>query len=232
MSEQDVQDARVGRTNVLFAILALGSVCGLLEVFFGGLLRQVGFAYRSGLLTGLGFGVIAFGLAIFKKPSMAIWIGLLTVLCKQLVVPILHVSVMCKFNSCAAVLLEYCALSGFTAIAMSKIRENTGMRLLIGGAAAFVSSIAFYFIGMRLAPCPYLLSFNGLGGFGAFLAKESLNWAAFSAVLFPLGWLAGEKFADRISVLLIRRPRYFYAGAASTTIFCWVACAIAIAQGF
>ena len=224
-------DMKAGKMNLLFAMLALGSVCGLLEVIFGGFLHQIKFPYRVALLTGLGFGVIGFGLAIFKKPFMVIWIGLVAVLCKQMVVVILHVSLMCKLNSCLAVLFEYSALSGIAVMTMSRVKENTGIRMLMGGSAALIGSVAFYFIGMQVAPCNYLLSFNHPGGLSAFLINEGLMWAAFSAILFPLGWLIGERFAEKTDVLLARKPQLFYIGTALTTVFCWVICAIAISRG-
>lgn len=231
MIDQNTSDTKISKTNLLFAVLALGSICGLLEVVFGGFLHQIKFPYRVGLLTGLGFGVIGFGLAIFKKPFMAIWIGLVAVLCKQMVVVILYISVMCKINSCLAVLFEYGALAGIAAITINGIKENTSIRMLTSSSAALVGSVAFYFVGMQVAPCQYLLSFNHPGGFGAFLINEGLIWAAFSAILFPLGWLAGEKFTEKTFVLLARKPRLFYIGTTLTTIFCWVICAIAISRG-
>jgi hypothetical protein len=231
MISQNITNTKANKMDLLFAVVALGSVCGLLEVIVGGFLHQIRFAYRVALLTGLGFGVIGFGLAIFRKPFMAIWIGLVAVLCKQMVVVILHVSVMCKLNSCLAVLFEYGALSGIAVMAMSRIKGNTGIGMLTGGSAALIGSVAFYFVGMRVAPCNYLLSFNHPGGFVAFLLNEGLIWAAFSAILFPLGWLTGEKFIKKTYVLLAGKPQLFYIGTALTTIFCWAICAIAISRG-
>ncbi len=49
----------------IIAIIVLGSLCGFIEVILGGLLRKAGFPVTSGLLTGLGFGIIAFGLGSF-----------------------------------------------------------------------------------------------------------------------------------------------------------------------
>jgi hypothetical protein len=75
------------------------------------------------------------------------------------------------------------------------------------------------------------MNFNHPGGFVAFLISEGLIWAAFSAILFPLGWLTGKKFAGKTYVLLAQKPQLFYIGTTLTMIFCWVICAIAISRG-
>jgi hypothetical protein len=231
MNEQNVTKEKAGRTGIWLSILALGSICGLIEVILGGILRKAGFSYSSGLLTGLGFAVIGFSIAVFKKPFLGIFIGIVAVLCKQLVVPILHVSVMCEMNSCLAVLLEYGAITGIAAVAINKLRSNTSIRILAGGTGALVGATAFYFVGMHVAPCNYLLSFNMPGGIYSFLFKESLSWIILSAVLFPIGWLAGEKLATRIFFIFDQRPQISYRGAALTTVLCWIICAVGISLG-
>ena len=231
MSENENVRDKGNKANFWLMLLILGSLVGLSEVVLSGYLRQVGFAYRSGLLTGIGFGIIAVGLAIYKKPLMAIGIGLIGVLCKQMAVVILHVSVMCKMNSCIGSMSGIAALSILAYLTMSRLNK-IGTRILVGGAAALLGAGAFYYIGMRVAPCNYLLSFNRAGGFVDFMVAEGLVWAAFSIVLFPLGWLVGEKVAPKIENIVISKPRLFYAQTALTTVICWALCAIAIANGY
>jgi hypothetical protein len=181
------------KKGLIIMIIALGSICGLFEVVLGGALTAASFPWRSGLLTGLGLGVVAFAYAIYRKPLMAIGIASVAILVKQLAVPVLGRTFMCNTNSCLAVGLEYLALAGVAVFTMKKMQSSGGLRFLTGGAGALVGSIAFLWIGMRVAPCNYLMSFNQAGGFVSFLYKESLNWTIFSAALFPLGWLIGVK---------------------------------------
>jgi hypothetical protein len=91
-------------------------------------------------------------------------IVLVTVLCKQLAVPVLHVSVMCQANSCLAVILEGIALVGVTSLAGHKLNESYAARIVSGGSAALLAAATFSFARMRLAPCRYLLSFNAPEG--------------------------------------------------------------------
>ncbi|MFH1353572.1 MAG: hypothetical protein ABIH68_08380 [bacterium] len=231
MKNSNVAAPASGKKKFFVMVLVLGSVCGLMEVVLGGLLHHGFFhQFRSAILTGLGLGIIGFGLAILRKPGIAVLIGLVTVLSKQLVVPILGVSVMCKMNSCLAVMLEFGGFFALAAITMNKMKKSPGMRSLTAGAGVLSGSIAYYFIGMRVAPCAYMLSFNRAGGFISFMAAQGLLWAAFSAVLFPLGWLAGEKYREGVFALS-QSPRLFYAGASAIVIFCWIVSAAAISLG-
>lgn len=215
----------------IILLLVLGSLCGLIEVVLSGALRSINFSWRAGLLTGLGIGILAFIFAIYRRPVLALGVALVAVLVKQLAVPVLNQAFVCDANACLAVDLEYSALAAVSFFALKKSQINKGLLILIGGAGAFIGSIAFYLIGMHVAPCNYLLSFNSATGFVSFLYRESLNWTLFSAVLFPIGWFIGVKSETALSRLFENKPRFIYAGAAALTITCWVISAIAIAGG-
>lgn len=207
-------------------ILVFGSIWGLSEVALGGGLQVANFPYRAGLLTGIGMAIMGITLVIYKKPAMLIGIGLVAVLVKLLAVPILHISVMCKANSCIAVFTESVALSLMAFLLLREMGKNIYVRMGSGALAAIVASAGFYFVGMQVAPCQYLESFTP----GGFIVTEGLIWAAFSAILLPLGYLAGEKLAAITSPVLTRRPIY-YAASASTVLFCWGVSALAIMAG-
>ncbi len=214
--------------GLLIGILVLGSLWGLSEVAVGGGLKAVEFPYRAGLLTGIGMGVTGIALAYFKRPFMAIGIGLVAAMVNLLVVPVLQVSVMCKANSCIAVFMEASSLGLIAALLSTRTNGNVYTRMGTGAVAALVASAAFYFVGTRVAPCNYLLSFATPG---AFVVKEGLVWAAFSAVLLPLGYLAGERLALR-DVPLFTPKRLYYASAAATVALCWGISALVISAGF
>jgi hypothetical protein len=230
-SQLDQLNNLSGKKAMIVAVIVLGSLAGFIEIVLSGFLKWANFPWTSGLLVGLGLGIIAFAYAIFKKPLMAIGIGLVAVLCRQMAIPILGLSEICKMNSCVAVLLEYSALAAIASITMKKMESGRNWRVLTGASAAVVGSLAFYYIGMRVAPCNYLLSFNSGAGFLSYLYKESLNWTILSAALVPLGWFLGEKLTARVSSLSTAKPRKFYAGAYGVALACWVICAIAIASG-
>ena len=223
-------DESIRKKNIILAMVVLGSICGLIEVAVKGLLNQKGI-HLSGLIIGLDFIVIGIALAIYQKPLLILGMGFIVCLCKQLVVPLLGLSFMCQVNSCLAIMLEFGAFAAIASFTFDKMKKSVGSRILSAGIGVFTVSILFYFIGIHVRPCPYLLSFNIPGGFISFIAKEGIVWAIFAAALFPLGWAIGERLKGKIFELVLQRPRFYYAGVALVTIFCWFGCAIAIYSG-
>ena len=217
---------RQGLVYVIIGILVFGSLWGLAEVAIGGGLRVAEFPYRSGLATGIGILIMAMALVIHRKPWMLLGIGVVAVLVKLLAVPILQVSVMCKLNSIIAVLIQSIALTLIASLFMTQIGRSIHARMGSGALAAIIASVGFYFVGSAAAPCEYLLSFTASG----FIITEGLIWAAFSACLLPMGYLAGEKLAASTSPLL-RVKSLYYATSAAVICICWAGSAIAIAAG-
>ena len=205
--------------SFVLTMLALGSVCGLVEVIVKGVLHHLGL-HLSGLLIGLDCILIGIGMAMFRNPLMIIGMGVVTCICKQLVVPLHGVSFMCGANGCLAVMLGYGSLAVIAAFTLWRMVNNITSRMLTGGSGVFLGSIIFYFVGMHVNPCPYLLTFDVPGGFASFVAKEGVVWAAFSAALFPLGWSFGERLAEKP---LVRETPSYYMKAGVTTVICLAA---------
>ncbi|PIV17991.1 MAG: hypothetical protein COZ15_01620 [Elusimicrobia bacterium CG_4_10_14_3_um_filter_49_12_50_7] len=211
------------RLEILLAIIAAGAVWGMSEVIFGGIIRHSSHHLKAGILTGMGLGIIGIFLANFRKPFAVVGIATIACLVKQLVVPILGVSFACKANSCLAVVLEASALAG--AFAILKGRKN----FLTGASAGMGGAVLFYFIGMRVAPCPYLLSFNHK--FASWIIREGFLWMGFSAVLYPAGILVGEKIKGKINTLLLLKPSLYYRIATAIIVSCFLVSAFAISRG-
>ena len=213
--------------NILLAILVFGSLWGLSEVVLGGVLKSSGFPYRAGLLTGVAMGIMGVALAMSRKWLMPIGIGVVAGLVTLLVVPVLHVSPMCKANSCLALILEAGSLSAAAVLVGGKATKSAHGRMAMGGGAALTASAAFYFAGIHFAPCPYLLSFTA----GSFVMTEGIVWAAFSAIMFPLGYAIGEKLAVRQFPVLSPESVLYYSGGAAVVAVCWGISGAAIAAG-
>ncbi len=211
------------RTDTLIMVLVLGTAWGFSEVVFSEAIREWGVPYRAGILTGIGLGIMGIALGFNKKVLPLIGIALVAMGAKQLVVPVLQCSVLCKANSCAAVFLQSAALGGAAALAGRYLHGSRPARLVAPLAAALAAAGAFHFIGMRVSPCPYLLSFNHPGGLLSFLGAEGLSWAAFSAILFPVGYQLGEKLRDKIPALRKARPAAYYLAAAGCIAGCYAA---------
>lgn len=221
----------IRKRDMLIGVLILGSIWGFFEVVLGGGMKAAAIPYKGDLMTGLGIGTMAVAFAVYRRALPLIAIALVAVAVRQLAVPILQIPFMCKTNSCLAMSLGGGALAGSVAVAGSRLRRGIFPRAATGFSAGLLAAIGFYFIGMRVAPCPYLLSFNRPGGFAAFLMAEGLIWAALGAVFFPVGYRVGERLESRLSALRLERPVAYYLGSAALVACCWIASGIAISRG-
>jgi hypothetical protein len=229
--QSDEAGRKVSRRDLLVGILVLGSVWGFFEVVLGGGMQAGEIPYKGDLMTGLGLGTMAVALAMYRKPLMLIGIAAIAVAVRQMAVPVLHLSFFCKTNSCLAMLLGGGALSGMAAVAGRRFHKGVLPRAATGFSAGLLAGSSFYFIGMRAAPCRYLLSFNRPGGFVAFLMAEGLIWAALSGILVPVGYRVGERARESVWAFQARRPVFYYLASAALIAGCWAASAVAIAGG-
>ncbi len=226
------QNAAPTVRDIVIVLIVLGSVWGFLEVGLGGAMKAGNIPYKGDILTGLGIGLMAIGFAFFRKPMVLIGIAAVAVMVRQMAVPMLHLSFFCKANSSLAVMLGGGALAGSVAVAGRRIGTSKASRVAAGLSAGLMAGIGFYFIGMRVAPCRYLMSFNRPGGFVAWMVAEGLIWAGLGAVFFPVGYLVGERTRDRVLGWRLTSPGFYYAASGAVIAFCWVASALAIAGGY
>lgn len=218
--------------DVLIVVLILGSFWGLSEVILNGIIRQAGIPYRTGILIGVGMGLMGVAVGIVKKFSFLVGVALVAILCKQLIVPILHVSIMCKANSCLAVMIDSLLLTGAVAVIGSKLNKNLMYRIAGGLIAGFSAAVVFYLVGMKSVPCPSLLTFAGLQGFVSFLVKKGLVWMIFSGIFFPVGYFVGNRLKDIVFVIRAKKPLFYYAFSGTLVVCCWLAVAFAIVAGY
>ncbi|RKZ27765.1 hypothetical protein DRQ36_11340 [bacterium] len=217
--------------DVFFCFFALGSLWGFSEIVLGEAIRASGLPFRAGILTGIGFGLMAIAAALFRKRAMLLIIPVVVVAVRQLAVPVLQVPFVCKANSCLAVGLEGFALTGAIALAWRKIEKRFAVRVAVPVSAAIISAGAFWAIGMKVAPCPYLLSFNRPGGLISFIAAEGIPWAVFSGILFPVGYWVGRRLRERVPAFAIKKPAFYFAISVLVIMISWTASGIAIANG-
>jgi hypothetical protein len=225
------EDRALKVRNIAVAVLVLGSMWGVAEVVMNDAIKAADLPFRAGALTG--FGMLAMGLLLgyARRPIAILGVPLVAVLVKQMVVPILGASVLCKANSCIAVLFEASLLAGAAAIAMRGIERSAVARAGTGAGAGLLAAVPFYFVGLAVAPCAYLTSFDRAGGFAAFMIQEGLVWAAFSAVLFPAGYALAVRVRAPLRALESRNPAVYYGAALGAALSCWIAAALTIYAG-
>ena len=227
----DRADKRRAARDMLIGLLVLGSVWGFLEVVLGGAMKAGSIPYKGDVLTGLGMMLMGIAVAMYRKPLLLIAIAAVAVGVRQLSIPILHLSTFCKANSSIAVMLGGTALAGGAALAGRRLERGARARVITGFAAGLTAAVSFFFIGMRVAPCRYLLSFNRAGGLVAFLQAEGIIWAALCAILFPVGYRVGVSMRESVFDLRATRPALYYTASIMLVVCCWGISAIAIARG-
>lgn len=228
---EDQNTSQTSWARLLVTVLVIGSLWGFSEVVVGSAIRAAGLPFRAGILTGIGMGLMAVALGASRRPALLPGIAMVTALCHQLAVPILHVSFMCRANSALAVLLEGAALTGVAFLAGRRLAKGIPIQAASGATAALLAAGAFYFVGLRVAPCQYLLSFARSGGLLAFMLAEGLVWAAFSAALVPVGYWAGARLDRAVQTASLKKPARYYLTSAAIIVFCWAASAAVIAAG-
>lgn len=216
--------------QIFIIIMIVGSLWGLSEVFLNETIKSAGLPFRAGILVGAGMLLMGMAMGVLKRPVFIIVIPFLVIALLQLGMPVLGVSVFCRPNSCVAIGLQAFALAGVAGFAMGKFNFSRRTQVITGACAALVSAVSFYFIGLRVAPCNYLLSFNYLGGFFKFMLVEGMVWAAFSAIFFPAGIWLGEKISFPLFNFARKKPVFYYSTASGFVIFCWLVITATIAS--
>jgi hypothetical protein len=222
----------LARRDIVLALTLAGSLWGLSEVGLNAGMRAVAPGFRAGVLVGVGMLLMGALLAFLRRPLLLVGAALLAVACRQLVVPILHASVLCKANACIAVLLQAGTTASLIALVAKHAIDRTAVRAATAAVAAVASAAAFWTIGLRVAPCEYLLSFGRPGGFAAFLAREGLVWAAFAGVAFPAGYAWGTRHAETLQRATPRAARLTYASSLAIVAGCWILCGFLTAAGY
>ncbi len=223
--------SRITGLDALIALLVLGSLWGLSEVALGRVVRELVPPLRAAALTGAGMACMGLFIGMTGKTARLPLVALVAVLATQLCVPLLRCSLLCKANTSLAVMLHGLALAGAVHFLVAAPAGGAVRRGAAAFGAAIVSAAPFYYVGMRLAPCAYLLSFNQPLGVFSFLLREGLVWAAFSAVLFPAGYALGTRLAGPLASFGMARPLLRLAAPGAAIVFCWLAIAALVLAG-
>ena len=211
---------------ILAGIILFGTLIGFSEAVFGHLLTVIAFPYKGGLLTGISFGIIGgIALAIYRNPFFLMAIGAAGALIRMLLIPILKVSYTCFYNSSIGITLEGIAIGviGFAFI-NSIHRKNILAQITTGFLGALTGSILFWAIGVYAKPGKYLLSFQGDPL--KWILTEGLIWSLFTALLLPVGYLAGSKISEKLAVAMRVKAWPVYTGIAIMIIISFTVTAV------
>ena len=221
---------RQGIVHILIGILVFGSIWGVLEATLGGFLHMIIFPNKGAIMGGIGVAIMASALAIYRKPSMLLGIGIVAAAFKLLDVwlfalPIASIHIV---NPAMAIIFESLAFSLVAAFVMNRMAKNAFVGVEVGALLGLVSATAWVYFAIYVmnAPAYARVVFTA----GEFIANQGVAQAAFFGVFLPLGYLVGEKLAARTFPVLTRRPLY-YATSVAIICLCWGISAIAKMTG-
>ncbi len=207
------------KNEFFIAAVVAGSLWGLWEVLGNEFIRNNFLSLRAGLLTGGGFLIMGLALGLLKRPALPLAIAFVAALSKQIIVPVTGCSPLCSANSCLALMLMGGILSGASILMKPQVQEPGRLKAVaVGFTVPFLAASVFYFGGMRLAPCPYLLTYNTAGGFLNFMMNEGLAWSLISALTFPAGLYAGYRAAAAYRNFVTLRTRLYYGVSLAVTV--------------
>lgn len=192
MKNLNVKNNSISHLDIIILVVLSGVLWGVAETLLGNIIRLNAPSLRAGILTGIGMTIVGLFYGIHRKPMLFPVIALITAFSVQLAVPILQCSILCKANSNLAVVLHGSCLSLATIVFNRTGKKSIALYSIAGFLAAGLSALVFYYAGMHLAPCNYLLSFRSSGGIAHFMMAEGLVWALFSGIGYPIGITAGR----------------------------------------
>jgi hypothetical protein len=213
-------------------IVVLGALLAVVEIALGGFIKKAGLPLRSALLTGVGFAVLALGLAVFKQPRVIPGITALAMFSKWLAVPLLGLPLLCQANSLLALLLHGGFLYAGTTLFRKQVGKGRAQRGAVAFASALGSGAAFFVLGRFVAPCRHLLSFQYAGGAANYLLTRVFPAALLAALLFPLGYALGRQLEKRLFTQWLTGKTLLVPMAVAFTLACWGLSVLLIAWGF
>jgi hypothetical protein len=218
-------------TRVIIGILVFGSIWGLLEATLGGFLNLIVFPNKGAIMGGIGMAIMGTALAIYRKPAMLPGIGIVAASFKWLNSWLLFVPVSAIhiINPAMAIFLESLAFSLVITFLMYRIDKNVYVGAWAAFLAGLISVTAYGYFSVYILHAP-LFERMGVSSVPEFIASHGVIQAVFFGMLAPLGYLIGKKLAAT-SIVVLRRPLYYYATSAAIICFCLIISVAAVRAG-
>jgi len=200
--------------RLIVGVVVFGSIWVLLEATLGGFLHLIIFPNKGAIMAGIGMAIMGSALAIYKKPSMLLFIGFVAASFKLLDIWLFALSPTSIHivNPAMAIIFESAAFSIAAVFLMNKMAKNTIIGIGAGALAGLVSAAIWVYFAIYVmnAPAYARVVFTAQG----FIANQGIAQAVFCGVFLPLGYMIGERLAAKTTPLLVSRVRYYATSAA------------------
>lgn len=215
--------------DLAVGVILFGSLWGLLEATLGGWLHALNLPYKGAIMANLGFTIMAAAVAVYKRPTLPVGLGLVAASFKLLDVLIFSLSPLARkvVNPAMAIILEAMAFQAAVSLMWRPYQRRELARAgagMLGMYLAYIGiALGFFYIlhrGPRDVTDPL-----GLIGF----ALQDGTIAALAAlVATPLGHRLGELSRARKERLVLHNPRLLYRGALALAAACWLGAALSL----
>ena len=234
-----------GKLQFFLGVVALGCVWGFFEAvtFLGLLHSHWGTLFRYHLCpcflmaAVLGSFVMGLALSIYKRPDMLVGIGLVAAAFCWFAVPFLPTPVRSTHygpvvSSAMAAVLGSLSLALVTAFFKRRLERNVPTRIGVGTLSGIFASIIFILVTAYGVDKPICADLGYARPLPDFLGIGGMVWMVAQAIMFPLGYMVGEKLCVWLVPRMERKPSMNYAVLTSVIAFCFVGGAIAFMIGF
>ena len=225
--------------RIFLGIVALGCFWGFLEsITFLGLLHSHWgdlFSYHlcPCFLMAATFGsfVMGLALAIYKKPSILIGIGLVAAAFCFLAVPFLPIPVRSTsygpvVASVTAAIMGSISLTLVASLLMKRLDRNMPIRIGVGALSAILASTLFIIATAYGLDKPICADLGYARALPDFLGIGGMIWTVAAALLFPVGYFAEMKLQSWLTVKLAGPPLISSVSLTATIVLC---CGIGVA---
>ena len=220
---------RYSNQDIVIGILVFGSIWGLLEATLGGFLNMIIFPNKGAIMAGIGVAIMGASLAIYRKPAMAISIGVVAASFKLLnvwiFVPVSYANIA---NPAMAIVLESLTFTLVAVPLKDRMSRNFLVGIGAGALAGIITATAFFYFALYVTRSP-ILERMGVSGVGQYLTGNGVVQAVFYGIFLPIGYQLGNRLM-RISLTSLSRPLSDGASAAIICL-CWGIAALAAVWG-
>jgi hypothetical protein len=216
--------------KLVMGIIAFGSLWGMLEATAGSILHYTLVLNAGAIMAAAGFFIMATAVAVYKKPQIAPYIGIVAASEKFLGFLIFPLSSWGQIaRPAAGIFLESLAFGAVLIFFWSGYRKKIGTKVLCTAASSYLGFFLYALVG----------KFVFKGGIGNMdvpaLMKHVISNATIifivSSFLVPAGSWVGDRIKISIERTILRNPGFYYGITGLVSVLCWVVSIITTIKG-